>query len=49
MVFYGKHLMWNFAHCVYILASSAYLYKLYIINKVFTEFSDSLLKTINSK
>ncbi len=27
----------NFAHCVYILASSSCLYKIYIINKVFTE------------
>ncbi len=32
------HLMWNFAHYVYIMASSACLYKIYIINKVFTEF-----------
>ncbi len=34
----GNHLTWNFAPCFYILASSAYLYKIYIINKVFTEF-----------
>ncbi len=33
----GSHLMWNFALCVYILASSSCLYKIYIINKVSTE------------
>ncbi len=38
MGFYGKPLTWNCAHCVYILASSSSLYKIYIINKVFTEF-----------
>ncbi len=30
--------MWNFAHFIYILASSACLYKIYIINEVFPEF-----------
>ncbi len=34
----GSHLMWNFAYCVNIPGSSAYLYKIYIINKVLTEF-----------
>ncbi len=29
--------MWIFAHCVYILASSSCLYKIYITNKVSTE------------
>ncbi len=33
----GSHLTWNFAHCVYILASSSCLYKIYFINKVSTE------------
>ncbi len=35
MVFYGKP--FNEKHCVNILASSVCLYKIYIINKVFTE------------
>ncbi len=46
----GSHLTWNFACCVYILASSGSLYKIYIINKVFTEcFTTLLLDAIGVK
>ncbi len=34
----GSHLTWNFAHCVYILASSSCLHRIDIINKESTEF-----------
>ncbi len=33
----GSHLTWNFAHCVYFLALSSCLYKIYSINQVSTE------------
>ncbi len=34
----GSVFSFNFAHCIYILVSSACRYKIFIINKVFTEF-----------
>ncbi len=38
MVFYGKTFNVKLVYCVYILGSSAFLYKVSIINKVYTEF-----------